>query len=239
MAAKITTDMIRPFDGEGDVVSWIQKVKLVARLSKVTELHNFIPLYLEGNALAVYMEMSEKSQEDAKEIEDRLLEVFTDGPFVAWAMFTNYKWSGESVDLYANELRRLAGLAGLDSPALETVVKLNFINGFPSSISAELQQINGVKKMSMSSLLPRARILASVGGSSGHTGAAAFSRGKSKAAADSSGLKGAADSSGFKGKCFKCDDPHMARFCPQKKPIVCYKCGEEGHISTRCESGNE
>ena len=241
MATKITTDMIKPFNGEGDFVSWLQKVKLVAKLSKVTELHNFIPLYLEGDALAVYMGMSEKNQEDAAKIEERLTEAFTDGPFVAWGKLSSYKWSGESVDIYANELRRLAGLAGFESPGLETVVKLAFIGGFPNSISVELQQIAGVQSMLMSKLLPRARILAASGSTQYNTGAVAMSnkRGVQGEKNDSQSRRdGSGEGRGFKGKCFRCDGPHMARFCPQKKPIVCYKCGEEGHISVRCSSGS-
>ena len=49
--------MIKPFTGEGDVVSWIKKVQLVAKLQKVSDLASFIPLYLEGDALALYLEM--------------------------------------------------------------------------------------------------------------------------------------------------------------------------------------
>ena len=52
----------------------------------------------------------------------------------------------------------------------------------------------------------------------------------------SSSSKGASQS-GFKGKCFKCEGPHMAKNCPDKK-IVCYKCGEEDHISLNCSSEN-
>lgn len=32
MASKITSDRIKPFTGEGDMVAWLTKVKLVARL---------------------------------------------------------------------------------------------------------------------------------------------------------------------------------------------------------------
>ena len=46
--------------------------------------------------------------------------------------------------MYANELRRLAGLAGFDGDALEHIVKLSFINGFPDNIGMELQQIKDI-----------------------------------------------------------------------------------------------
>ena len=52
---KITPDMIRSYSGDGDLVAWLTKVKLVARLAKVDDLATFLPLYLEGDALAVEM----------------------------------------------------------------------------------------------------------------------------------------------------------------------------------------
>ena len=41
----------------------------------------------------------------------------------------------------------------------------------------------------------------------------------------------------FNGKCFRCQGDHMIRDCPEKpvrRVVVCYRCGEEGHISTGC-----
>ena len=66
------------------------------------------------------------------------------------------------MDVYANELRRLAGLAGFDGDALEHIVKLSFINGFPDNIGMELQQIKDIelKQVTMTSVIGRARILA-------------------------------------------------------------------------------
>ena len=236
-STKITAEMIKPFNGEGDMTAWLQKVKLVAKLSKVTELESFIPLYLEDGALAVYLEMSVAEQSDAEKIEQRLVEVFTDGPFVAYNKLISCRWSGESVDIYANELRRLAGLAGFQGAGLDSVVKLQFVTGFPDSISMELQQVTGVKAMAMSSLLPRARVLTSASSiSSGAVAAGYTSRKEGKAREPRLGV-------GFRGKCFNCNGPHMARHCPDKKPIICYKCGLEGHVASRCvgssNQGNE
>ena len=54
----ITTSMIAPFRGDGDLVAWLTKVKLVAKLKKRTDLAAFVPLFLEGDALTLYLEMS-------------------------------------------------------------------------------------------------------------------------------------------------------------------------------------
>ncbi|KAK7068035.1 hypothetical protein SK128_000620, partial [Halocaridina rubra] len=70
------------------------------------------------------------------------------------------KWTGEQMDVFAIEVRRLAGLAGFIGAALEKIVKLTFVNGFPEHISVALQQIPDIGTISMSTLIPKARILA-------------------------------------------------------------------------------
>ena len=105
MATTVTKDMIKPFTGEGDVVAWLKKVRLVAKLQKITDVASLIPLYLEKDALSLYLEMSESAQASADQIEARLKEAFTDGAFTAFGKLTQSKWTGEQVDVYANEIR--------------------------------------------------------------------------------------------------------------------------------------
>ena len=57
MAAKLSDRMIQPFDGEGDITAWLAKVELVAKLTGIKDVAVLVPLYLEGGALAVYMEL--------------------------------------------------------------------------------------------------------------------------------------------------------------------------------------
>ena len=55
---KLTKEMIRPFNGKGDLVAWMKKLKLVAKLQKTSDLASFDPLFLDGDTLALYLEMS-------------------------------------------------------------------------------------------------------------------------------------------------------------------------------------
>ena len=246
---RISQDMVKPYTGEGDLVSWLKKAQLVAKLAGITDLASFLPLYLEGDALAVYLEMSETDQLDAKEIETRLKEAFTDGPFIAYDKLSKYKWDGEPVDVYCTEIRRLVGLAGLDGEGAKKLVKLAFVNGMPESVRLDLMQVDEIEDMEMSEVLVKARVLVSVRSESS-VGAVASSRqvsgpkpkygvkrNDSRGVAGSSGSVKGISNSGFRGKCFKCEGPHMAKDCPDKK-ITCFKCGGEGHLSYNCESEN-
>ena len=109
---RIITDMIKPFDGIGDVVAWIKEVKLVAKLKGVEDLCSLLPLYLEGDALALYLEMEDSDQLDIACIETKLKTACFDDNYEAYAKLTRKKRLGESVDVYIKEIRRLAGLAG-------------------------------------------------------------------------------------------------------------------------------
>ena len=82
---RLGKDVIAPFNGEGDVVRWIKKVKLLAKLHKMQDLASFIPLFLHGDALALYHEMSNEDQVRAEQIEmRRLVMAFNEGPFEAY-----------------------------------------------------------------------------------------------------------------------------------------------------------
>ena len=100
---------------------------------------DFLPLYLEVHALAIYLEMGETDREDPAKIKSGLKEAFCDGPFVAHAKLSSMTWGGEEVDVFANEIRRLAGLARFEGPYLAHIVKLTFINGLPDYMSVQLR----------------------------------------------------------------------------------------------------
>ncbi len=60
--------LIKPFSGGEGVNEWISKVELVVRLTGVKDEAAFLPLFLEGGALAVYLEMPSAEQKDAATI---------------------------------------------------------------------------------------------------------------------------------------------------------------------------
>ena len=242
---KVTPEMIRYFDGEGDLMAWLAKAKLVAKLAKISDLACFLPLYLEGNALAVYLEMPEKDRACAVKIEEKLKDAFSDSAFVAYSKLAKLKWSGEPVDVFATEVRRLVGLCGLKGEGADISSRLAFITGFPEAIRVELEQIEGVEKMTVADLLPRTRVLVgnrtdtvsavsklaiSDGNRGGHRRVPKTDRSRAEGQSD---MKFIGGQSSFQGKCFICEGPHIAKNCPNKK-VKCYTCAKEGHMSYEC-----
>ena len=96
-------------------------------------------MYLEGNVLVVYLEMEEKNQADAESIEKRLKTAFSESAFEAYNKLRKVTWTGEPVDVYAAEIKQLAGLVEYTGQSLKKTVKMAFMSGFPDRISMELQ----------------------------------------------------------------------------------------------------
>ena len=252
MSVNAYKDFIKPFTGEGDVVSLITKVELVAALKKIDDEAKVLSLYLEGHALAIYLEMDETERKDPAKIKNRL-KVACDGPFVAYAKLSSMKWGGEEVDVYANEIRRLAGLARFEGPSLEHIVKLTFINGLPDymTLQCSYSKWGGILDSSLAEILTKARVLTAHKATSGAVAAVAtnwrpsWQEGRERASkTPPPGRERASKtpppgSGGFRGKCFECEGPHMARHCTVKTPraIQCYSCGREGHIAVYYDKG--
>ena len=143
------SDILKPFSDESNVVPWLKKVRLVARLQHL-DVASLLPLYLEGDALALYMEMKEEDQKDISIIEARLKEAFTDGAFTVYRKLAMVRWVGGRVAVYANKISQFAGFKGA---GLERFTKLGFVTDFPNAISIELQQAPNIETLAMGDLL--------------------------------------------------------------------------------------
>ena len=117
------------------------------------------------------------------------------------------------MDVYANEIRKLARGCALKGKALEQLVKLTFITGFPDSISVELQQIQGIENMTVSDVIGRARILAA-------------SSGRARS------FENIVAVAGRRVEEEKRDKREEKK--EETKEFLCHRCGQEGHGWRQC-----
>ena len=85
MAVKLS-DLIKCYEnskGE-DFGVWIDKLELVAKLQKITDLTAFLPLFLAGDAFAVYKQLSDEVKTDFGQLKKALLTAFSVNNFNAY-----------------------------------------------------------------------------------------------------------------------------------------------------------
>jgi len=230
MADNRIASVLTPFNGEGDVTAWLSKVELVVKLTKKkADLAAIIPLYLEGGALAVYLELSAEDQLDADKIKNSLTKAFSDSAFTAFSKLKALEWRGESVDIFATNLRRLARESGFTEPAIDDIVRLAFITGVPHNVSMELQQLQDVESLPVADILSRARVLmaSKKGAEANMVVAGAMHETRKEHSSRNSTIS-----------CWECGGPHIVRYCPSKKEvektkIKCFRCGGP-HIIKYC-----
>lgn len=71
-------------------------------------------------ALNLYLEISEDDQQKIEKTEERLKVAYKK----AYSKLGNGKWTGEQVDDYASEIRRLITLVRVSGEAMEKIVRL-------------------------------------------------------------------------------------------------------------------
>ena len=241
---KVLTDLVRPFDGQGDVMEWISKLELIADLRGVTRLEKVIPLFLSGNAHCLYLELSPDEKKSEKAIKSALISAFGMNSYKAYEQFVRRVWHDESVDVFATDLKRLARLGGV---AYDDIVKTQFVVGLPPSVSKELRTSVKLKECTMSQLVARARELLSeldvvgkpVAAPALGSGLPAPAASAAVSGSSARTLDGESESRGGRGlRCYKCGGPHMKRHCPVRPKFNCWTCGQEGHSARVCSQGN-
>ena len=112
------SDLVKQFDGTEDFMEWVDKLELVARMQKIEDLANLIPLFLTGGAFAVYKSIAENDKSDYSKIKLVLQAAFSADSLTAYEeLQQRHLQIGESIDVFLADLNRLALLVDETLPS--------------------------------------------------------------------------------------------------------------------------
>ena len=258
----------KPF-ASGDVAEWFTRYEICCKANKWTEGTPALklPTLLEGEALAVWLELSEEQQADYTTAKEAICEAMMPMEFVSLDEFHRRKLRpGEAVPIFVHELKKLLeqSMPGLDKPAKEKLILHQFLAGLPDSVSKQLRATGEV--LALDGAVVRTRLLMTIDNQEQSAAVSEKPGGAEpsdtellreqvallteKVAALSTSSCPRSDVS-MDGRPRPRRRPpgcnrvgHLLRECPYRRRMPmetrsCFACGQPGHIARDCHQGNE
>jgi len=143
MATSKHISLPTPFSS-GDLVEWFRRFEICCHANDWNDETKAkkLPTLLEGEAIAVWFDLTTEEQGAYSTAKAKIVEQMAPAHFVTLADFhRRLLWPGESLSVFAHELKRLLeqALPWADGNTSKQFLLHQFINGLPTRISKQLR----------------------------------------------------------------------------------------------------
>ena len=154
----------KPF-ASSDVKEWLQRFEICSRANgwDATKWAKKLPTLLEGEALAVWIELTTEQQDDYDQVKTTLEKAMMPMNFMSLDNFHRRRLRpGEAITLYAHDLRKLLthAIPGVAQASREPLLLRQFLAGIPEPILRQLRASGEVTTLDKA--IERARLLMTI-----------------------------------------------------------------------------
>ena len=141
----------KPF-ASGDVNEWFKRYEICCKANGWNDATKALklPTLLEGEALAVWLELSEEQQQSYATAKKELSIALMPMEFVSLDNFHQRMMRpGEALSVFVHDLKKLLeqAMPELDAPAREQLLLHQFLAGIPDSVSRQLRATGEIKTL--------------------------------------------------------------------------------------------
>lgn len=237
---------------DGDAREWFQRFEICSKANQWNDATKALklPTLLEGEALAVWLELSDAQKADYKVAKEQLTTKMAPTEFVSLEEFHSRKLRpGEAIALYLHDLKRLLqqAMPQLAADASEPLLLHQFLSGLPGPISRQLRASGDTKDLD--AVVQRTKVLMAVNEqeqtaamttTSATSGEVDQLKTQITQLTEQVAVLTATQKSREPKRCFYCNQlGHTQRNCPTRFTTQkCYICNRLGHFARDCWQGN-